>query len=354
MEEEDPYDGIDVSQPPSFEHAAPARERASDSRDGSHHGHAREPSASLAPEPAPVGRDLAPSPVLLRRVPARESLRAVDLSVLLGAMGDDEDDDAVVDHAPDAVIAGGAGPTAASITRSSSSSPSSSPTAAAGPHEHTDLPSPAASIRPPSLALPMASPAHGESFFDPHTPDPFTTTTFPTSTPSPAAPPSTFDARHTHRAQTSTSTMDTFGVGGRSRAPSDASFATTTSTHTTSTTGTYAFLANDPTAPRPRSPDVNSILARTPRPRRVSSSANLRNRSPVKAVRRRISEGGVLRGVDDDSLLSGMPALDSDSEHGQAAGGSDSDSSIDLHTPLPYVEHLPMILCVRLTTVTAI
>ncbi|KAH9929445.1 uncharacterized protein B0H18DRAFT_211913 [Fomitopsis serialis] len=86
---------------------------------------------------------------------------------------------------------------------------------------------------------------------------------------------------------------------------------------------------------RPDSPDLDTILANTPRPRRRSSVAvspsttRSRTSSVASPFGWRVSgtdqDGTELRGSDDD--LRGLEGDD----------GSESDSSIDLHTPLPHL-----------------
>ncbi|KII91466.1 hypothetical protein PLICRDRAFT_508762 [Plicaturopsis crispa FD-325 SS-3] len=127
-------------------------------------------------------------------------------------------------------------------------------------------------------------------------------------------------------------------------------------------------------APRPDSPDISTILATTPRPRRTSSTPGSRSRSrPRTSMRRRVSEGvsrpdsGISvrvsrppggRGRAESPVLLaymrnenweegrfvsdyGVPLEDGEKGAGTLEvcedDGSDSDSSLDLHTPLPHL-----------------
>jgi len=105
---------------------------------------------------------------------------------------------------------------------------------------------------------------------------------------------------------------------------------------------------------RPDSPDVGTILANTPRPRRRSSAAF--SPSAFRAPSRNVSAAGAPSSwkakpggsVEDISFASDLGVLVGDA-HEELAGsdeelqvekeleddGSESDSSIDLHTPLP-------------------
>lgn len=87
---------------------------------------------------------------------------------------------------------------------------------------------------------------------------------------------------------------------------------------------------------RPDSPDINAILATTPRPRKISTSAARPGSRPPQA---HTASPGKSRigGSPENSITSSFETLlelDSDLENGD--GGSESDSSLDLHTPLPY------------------
>ncbi len=88
---------------------------------------------------------------------------------------------------------------------------------------------------------------------------------------------------------------------------------------------------------RPDSPDINTILATTPRPRKSSTSAARPLSRPSHA--QTSSPGRLLKDESlDESLTSEfgtLVELDSDLENED--GGSESDSSLDIHTPLPYV-----------------
>ncbi|KAI0641658.1 hypothetical protein C8Q79DRAFT_284928 [Trametes meyenii] len=103
---------------------------------------------------------------------------------------------------------------------------------------------------------------------------------------------------------------------------------------------------------RPDSPDVETMIARTPRPRRKSSatftSPMLRGRvnSPMvvptswKGIGGKEKEKGKA-GDDAESVISDYGMLlhdeDSDMERQLEGDGSESDSSIDIHTPLPHL-----------------
>lgn len=95
-----------------------------------------------------------------------------------------------------------------------------------------------------------------------------------------------------------------------------------------------------PAAPpqRPDSPDIETILANTPRPRKSSTSLfSTPSRAPSSSSLQaspRLEENDDL--LDDRSFASvsdyGNLLEDIDSEDGD---GSETDSSIDIHTPLP-------------------
>ncbi|KAH8094473.1 hypothetical protein BXZ70DRAFT_359927 [Cristinia sonorae] len=99
---------------------------------------------------------------------------------------------------------------------------------------------------------------------------------------------------------------------------------------------------------RPGSPDIEDILSKTPRPRRASSAvfsspsrASIRptpKRSPSAFSLR--SEGKDGKGDDDESIfsISDYGALLEEPESlSDGEGGSESDSSLDIHTPLPHL-----------------
>lgn len=103
---------------------------------------------------------------------------------------------------------------------------------------------------------------------------------------------------------------------------------------------------------RPPSPDIGTILATTPRPRRRSSAAfapsSFRVRSRTSSVTSVPSswQGNVdeaatsspLGGLMDDGGLKEVDSdIDSQSGKELEGDGSESDSSIDLHTPLPHL-----------------
>lgn len=102
---------------------------------------------------------------------------------------------------------------------------------------------------------------------------------------------------------------------------------------------------------RPDSPDIGTILARTPRPKRRSSAApspssvRVRSRTtslagPPSSWKDKSDDGLQGVSVTSDMLAEeGLGELDTDEElrmEKELEGdGSESDSSIDLHTPLP-------------------
>jgi hypothetical protein len=106
---------------------------------------------------------------------------------------------------------------------------------------------------------------------------------------------------------------------------------------TAPSTSSFAFLDSDPHAPRVPSPDVRTMLVRTPRPRRASSSTAPRGAAgaganqDALAARRRVSEGvaAARLAYDDDEEDEFGKALEEES------GRGGSDSSLDIHTPLP-------------------
>ncbi|KAI0071250.1 hypothetical protein K474DRAFT_1669190 [Panus rudis PR-1116 ss-1] len=98
---------------------------------------------------------------------------------------------------------------------------------------------------------------------------------------------------------------------------------------------------------RPDSPDIETILAKTPRPRRstsalfssptsTSKAGGTRSRSTLSlraAIKSEKSQNGDTDSILDEDLLE---KLENDSES-DGVGGSESDSSIDIHTPLPHL-----------------
>lgn len=90
---------------------------------------------------------------------------------------------------------------------------------------------------------------------------------------------------------------------------------------------------------RPDSPDIQTILSKTPRPRKSSSAtfsgsiSSLSSRSQSSSNLRKTPTAS----RDDESLISDSTLLELDSDFED--GGSESDSSLDIHTPLPYVPH---------------
>ncbi|TFK84671.1 hypothetical protein K466DRAFT_217006 [Polyporus arcularius HHB13444] len=100
-------------------------------------------------------------------------------------------------------------------------------------------------------------------------------------------------------------------------------------------------------AQRPDSPDVETMIARTPRPRRKSSAtfnpplARTRSNSSM-AVPSSWKGAAKSKEEDNDSIISDYGALvekedESEDEKEGNGGGSESDSSIDIHTPLPHL-----------------
>ncbi|TBU26676.1 hypothetical protein BD311DRAFT_847341 [Dichomitus squalens] len=95
---------------------------------------------------------------------------------------------------------------------------------------------------------------------------------------------------------------------------------------------------------RPDSPDVETMIKRTPRPRRKSSATF---HSPIARARSNSSMAmpsswkGVKKDDDSGSVISDYGALldkdDSMDEKQLEGDGSESDSSIDIHTPLPHL-----------------
>lgn len=110
-----------------------------------------------------------------------------------------------------------------------------------------------------------------------------------------------------------------------------------------------ARMASQKQSPRPDSPDVETILAKTPRPRRRSSATF---NSPLNRLRSR-SHSTLGTGSTKSSTSSGQgmasESLTDVSDYGvllqqdtvpeenieEEGDGSESDSSIDVHTPLP-------------------
>lgn len=103
-----------------------------------------------------------------------------------------------------------------------------------------------------------------------------------------------------------------------------------------STSGAVQATESRATPPieRPDSPDISVILAKTPRPRKSTSS--LFSASSLSSQSRSSTKKTPKTPIDDESLISDFGTLlelESDFED----GGSASDSSLDIHTPLPYV-----------------
>ncbi|TCD63000.1 hypothetical protein EIP91_006092 [Steccherinum ochraceum] len=105
--------------------------------------------------------------------------------------------------------------------------------------------------------------------------------------------------------------------------------------------------AAQPQPQRPGSPDIDAILAKTPRPRRASSAVFASpSRSSLPATRRSQSTLSLRsevkkgNGEDDESIFSISDygaLLEEDESQSEGEGGSESDSSIDIHTPLPHL-----------------
>lgn len=131
------------------------------------------------------------------------------------------------------------------------------------------------------------------------------------------------------------------------RATSDAYGRPSSSTSAPSTPSRLrSASAAQPQPQRPGSPDIETILAKTPRPRRALSAvfaSPSRNSLPAKRSPSTLSlrsevKGGKVNGEDDESIfsISDYGALLEEYESlSEGEGGSESDSSIDLHTPLP-------------------
>ncbi|KAI0357234.1 hypothetical protein OH77DRAFT_145958 [Trametes cingulata] len=100
-------------------------------------------------------------------------------------------------------------------------------------------------------------------------------------------------------------------------------------------------------AKRPDSPDVETMIARTPRPRRKSSATfssplvRARSNSNMVPSSWRGLKGKEKVADDNESVISDYGTLlkddDSDMERMLEGDGSESDSSIDIHTPLPHL-----------------
>ena len=100
---------------------------------------------------------------------------------------------------------------------------------------------------------------------------------------------------------------------------------------------------------RPGSPDIDAILAKTPRPRRASSAIFSSPSRPPGSLRqskrshstyslRSETKDGKPPGEDDESIFSISDygaLLEEDESQSDGEGGSESDSSLDIHTPLP-------------------
>ncbi|CAL1715931.1 unnamed protein product [Somion occarium] len=124
--------------------------------------------------------------------------------------------------------------------------------------------------------------------------------------------------------------------------------ASTDSVQQRTVTPTRSRTASASQVKRPDSPDIDTILKKTPRPRRSSSSvfpaASLatkgRSRSQSTLSLRSAAKKDKLPFGDTDSVLDDYNTLleklenDSDSDNVE---GSESDSSIDVHTPLPHL-----------------
>ncbi|PCH43215.1 hypothetical protein WOLCODRAFT_138243 [Wolfiporia cocos MD-104 SS10] len=121
---------------------------------------------------------------------------------------------------------------------------------------------------------------------------------------------------------------------------------------TPTTTPTIAGAAAAAHVRRPGSPDVSTMLAKTPRPRRRSAaafppSAFGRSRTSLPMARSKSLRGERTAGMgtdgdspfSDHSFIAGIKELDAEDELrlDDGDGGSESDSSIDLHTPLPHL-----------------
>lgn len=96
--------------------------------------------------------------------------------------------------------------------------------------------------------------------------------------------------------------------------------------------------AKDPSASsqpaRSESPDIDTILAKTPRPRRVSSTGLFTSPRSQNSTSSRTSPTAGQKDLSERSLTSIYSSLPEDDSEVEG-GGSESDSSIDIHTPLP-------------------
>ncbi|GJE96236.1 hypothetical protein PsYK624_124300 [Phanerochaete sordida] len=87
---------------------------------------------------------------------------------------------------------------------------------------------------------------------------------------------------------------------------------------------------------RSESPDIDAILARTPRPRKTSLAGPLSPPRVRSTPSSRTSPQSAHKHLADQSLSSIRSAIFED-ESDDGEGGSESDSSLDIHTPLPHL-----------------
>jgi hypothetical protein len=151
----------------------------------------------------------------------------------------------------------------------------------------------------------------------------------PTGAPTPLGRVRRFAARSTPVASSTTTRSIALSATTRSIA-----FAPSAYTWTSITP--FAFFAPDSLDPLAPSPDVRSILARTPRLRRLSSLAVRRGNAGASAaglaLRRYVNKGIATAAFayDDADKLRGAPLVD------EGDGGGD-DRSLKIHSLLPYV-----------------
>ncbi|KAL4247945.1 hypothetical protein ABKN59_008929 [Abortiporus biennis] len=89
---------------------------------------------------------------------------------------------------------------------------------------------------------------------------------------------------------------------------------------------------------RPDSPDIETMIAKTPKPRRRTSSILDTPGTQSRAQSTLSLRSAIKEFKDDESIISDYGnLLDNDSPLEDMDGGSESDSSIDVHTPLPHL-----------------
>ncbi len=123
-----------------------------------------------------------------------------------------------------------------------------------------------------------------------------------------------------------------------------------------------------PPSPRPASPDISALVSKTPRPRRQRSSLFSDTADAIPdshSLPRRVSDGDIAiertrrkhrpRPFNTDHAVA-FPSkhpngaeIEKKLERQLEGGDSDSDSSLDLHTPLPVVASWSATVCFRRT-----